>query len=259
MTSAERGLYAYCVIDGEQAPASRAGVDERYCTSVLRDEELGAVVSEVALSEFSEEALKERLEDMTFLEHTARAHDEVAFDAHAIDAACPLPMCTIFSGPDSVRDMLARDRERLRSALERIRGHDEWSVKLLGDRRMLAAGSERSAVRSSSPGHAFFERKRAQQARERSVADALGDTASELHRSLAAQAADSRLLKPQNRAISGHTGEMALNATYLVARESSERFAACAQSFAASKGDGALKVVLSGPFAPYSFVGSPAP
>jgi len=271
--SDELGLYTYCVIDGAQVPASRAGVDEQHCTSVLRDGELAAVVSEVPLSEFSEQALKERLEDLTFLEHTARAHDEVAFDAHAIDAACPLPMCTIFAGPDSVRDMLARDRERLRSALERIRGHDEWSVKLLADRRNIAAGSQQSAVgsqrsavgsqpsaaKSSSPGHAFFERKRAQRAHERSVGAALIDTASELHRTLATHAAESRRLKPQNRAISGHQGEMTLNATYLVARERWESFAGCVESFAASHAERALNVALSGPFAPYNFVGSSPP
>jgi hypothetical protein len=255
----ELGLYAYCVIDGGHAPEPRVGVDPRYRTRVLRHGALGAVISEVTLREFSEDALKERLEDIAFLESTARAHDEVTFGAHAADASCPLPLCTIFAGPDSVREMLAREHKRLRSALDRIRGHDEWSVKLLAERP--ARTSQPAAPdTSSSPGHAFFERKRAQRQRERSAGDALARTASRLHRDLTMHAAESRLLRPQNRAISAHRGEMALNAAYLVERQRSQEFAALLEEFAADgHRDDGLTVALSGPFAPYSFVGSNQP
>jgi Gas vesicle synthesis protein GvpL/GvpF len=52
---------------------------------------------------------------------------------------------------------------------------------------------------------------------------------------------------------------MALNASYLVHRSGSQRFAALVEAFAAGRRDRGLRVALSGPFAPYSLVGSPAP
>jgi Gas vesicle synthesis protein GvpL/GvpF len=257
--SGELALYAYCVVDAAQAVAPCDGVDRRYRTSMLVNEQLAVVTSEVPLSDFSAQALGQRLEDMQFLENTARTHDEVAFSAHTTDAACPLPLCTIFSGPESARDMLAREGERLRCALDRIRGHDEWSVKVLAERTRTDAQFSQPPVKSISPGHAFFERKRAQRERERELGDDLMHTARELHHALELNASESRLLKAQHRAISGHRGEMALNASYLVDRRCSERFASLVEEFAASQRDRGQRVTLSGPFAPYSFVSPPAP
>jgi Gas vesicle synthesis protein GvpL/GvpF len=253
------GLYAYCVIDARQAPPPSEGVDARYRTSVLVAGQLGVVASEVPRSEFSAPTLNERLEDMKFLERIARTHDEIAFGAHATGVACPLPLCTIFSGPESAREMLTREGERLRGVLARIRGRDEWSVKVLAERSARATGRSQALVTNSSPGHAFFERRRAERDRDRELDDDLTRTVGELHHALEQNASESRFLKAQHRAVSGHQGEMVLNTSYLVGRSGSQRFAALVKELAAGRRHRGLTVALSGPFAPYTFVSPQMP
>lgn len=254
-TDRECGLYAYCVVAAGQPPPRAPGVDSRYPLHVLEHRELATVVSEVELSEFGEEALKERLEDLGFVERIARAHNAVVLAAHAAGGACPLSVCTIFTGPQSVRQMLDREHDSLLASLARVRGREEWSVKVLADPRAVALAEPRLANdRSSSPGRAFFERKRFERERREQATRNITAAASEIHTELARHAGRGLMLKAQNRAISERDGEMALNAAYLVDREQSEQFAARAREVAQRHRRLGLSLVLSGPFAPYSFV-----
>jgi hypothetical protein len=251
----ERGLYAYCVTAAGQPPPGAPGVDSRYPLDVLEHRELTAVVSEVELSEFGEQALKERLEDLGFVERIARAHDAVVLTAHGAGGACPMSVCTIFTAPQSVRQMLDREHDSLLASLARVRGREEWSVKVLADPRTVALAEPRLASdRSSSPGRAFFERKRFERERLEEVTGNITAAAREIHTDLAGHAGGALMLTAQNRAISERDGEMALNGAYLVDREQSEQFAARAREVAERHRRLGLSLVLSGPFAPYSFV-----
>src|SRR5919201_2231532 len=131
----ERALYAYCVIPaGERPPlAGLSGVDPASGVELLTHDPLSALVSSVRLEEFGAEALKRNLEDLAWLERTARAHDAVLGRALAGDAIVPMRLCTIFADEAGVRQMLDRERETLLEVLERLHGHEEWSVKLLAD------------------------------------------------------------------------------------------------------------------------------
>src|SRR5919206_400798 len=126
-------------------------------------------LSPVSLDEFGAEPLKRNLEDMGWLERTARAHQAVLDRVLSSAAIVPMRLFTIFSDDAHVREMLEREEEVLLTTLERLRDHSEWSVKVLADRaRVQAAARGRSGASATSEpgaegaGRAYLARKKAE-------------------------------------------------------------------------------------------------
>ena len=261
MTATAVACYAYCIAPASELPtlAGLTGVDPSFSVDWVTEGKLSAAISRVCEQEFGAEALKRNLEDLAWLERTARAHDAVLARVVAGTSVLPLRLCTIFADEDGVREVLRREHERLARALRRVRGHAEWSVKVLADPRKLeAAARERGGSATfegdaESAGHAYFARKQ----RERMVRDDVRATidraAAETHAHLRGWATAGTRLPPQDRQLSGRSGEMVLNGAYLVERSSAAEFAARAQELDARYREMGLALEISGPFAPYSF------
>jgi hypothetical protein len=170
-------------------------------------------------------------------------------------------LLTIFASESRLLEMLGRQRESLVQTLGRLRGHAEWSVKLLADRRKLErAALERDRKASStgpgadSPGRAFFARKQSEREVRQKSRELAEGAAAETHDSLRRQAADARVLPAQHPQLSGRAGEMILNAAYLVGRGESDAFTATAEQLRGRYRAIGIELELSGPWAPYNFV-----
>jgi hypothetical protein len=265
MTESAVAYYVYCVVPAGEVPALEglAGVDPSFEVGSLTQDDVTAVVSRVRLREFGAESLVRNLEDLAWLERAARAHDAVLARALTGDAVVPLRLCTIFTDEAGVRDALRRKHEPLLAALRRVRGHTEWSVKILADPQMLEAASrERSSAHAGAgtqaAGRAYFERKKLERAGRDDARATIQRAAEEADVCLRGEAAAATRLAPQDRRLSGRSGEMVLNCAYLVERSNTAKFAALAQELDARHRDIGLTLELSGPFAPYNFVPSGA-
>jgi hypothetical protein len=261
MTEAGLGCYVYCVIEAGEGPPLEdlRGVDPGFGVESLTHGRLTAVVSPVSLDEFGSEALKRNLEDMSWLERTARAHQSVLDRALASDAVVPMRLCTIFSDEAKVRDMLGREQDVLSAALERLRNHAEWSVKVLADPGTAdAAARARSEALASADaaggaGRAYLARKKLERNLRDEAHAMLGGASDEIHARLREQAAAATLLPAQNRELSGRSGEMILNGAYLVQRDRAAAFAAVVEELRERHGELGLELELSGPWPPYNF------
>jgi hypothetical protein len=255
--------YVYCVVpaDNDVSFDGLTGVDPEFGVRVLTSDAVSAVVSPVGLSDFGAEALRRNLEDLAGLERTARAHDAVLARAMTGEAVVPLRLCTIFAEEHHVLDMLGRERARLLDELDRLRGHAEWSVKILADRNALEAAARRTAsmpvlagTSSDAPGHAYLARKKEDHGL-RELARAMVDAAvEEAHARLTDEATTAVLLRLQNPDVSQRPGHMVLNGAYLVHRSRAGAFTAVVRELGEAQRDRGLRVELAGPWAPYSFV-----
>ena len=263
MSESALGVYLYCIVPPGSEPQLEGltGVDGRAPVEQIRTDQLAAIVSRVPLEEFGPEPLKRNLEDLEWLERAARAHDSVLAGMMAVDAVVPMRLLTIFNDESRLRDMLERERDRLVLALDRLRGHSEWSVKLLADRGALERaaleqdrGPASPASGTDSPGRAFFARKQGQRAVREKARELAAAAAAQTHESLLRQVAGSRMLPAQHPELSGRSGEMILNAAYLVDRDQSESFAATAEQLRDRYRALGVKLEVSGPWAPYNFV-----
>lgn len=209
---------------------------------------LAALVSTVEARTFGEEALKENLERLPWLEETARAHHAVVEAASRRHPVVPLRLATIYIDDHGVCDVLERNATGFRDALDRIRGgRREWGVKAY----LTPAPSDdiSAAPEGAGPGASYLAQRRAARDRSDAWRRAAMDAAEDLHWHLAAGAVASRLHTPQDPRLTGRGGEMVLNAAYLVEDRDAERF----RQAVAAWNDQHLQLELTGPWAPYSF------
>jgi hypothetical protein len=255
-------LWAYCVTRAsDPSPEGITGV----AGSDLRridSGELVALVSRVPLAEFGEEPLRSNLNDLSWLEGVARSHEAVLEAALAECTLVPLRICTIYESEESLRRMLREEREAFGEALEALDGRQEWGVKLLVDRERLeeAAGSRSDEggtvadeLGASGGGAYMLRRRREREVRE--AADALAQEVAEgVHARLEDWATAAVTRPPQNRDLSGHEGDMLLNAAYLVELDRVDGLRGLVAELQELHRPLGASLELTGPWPPYNFV-----
>jgi Gas vesicle synthesis protein GvpL/GvpF len=253
------GLWAYCITRGGEPPAVD-GVHGGPVELVERDG-LTAFVSPVPLAEFGEDPLRRNLNDLSWLERVARQHEAVLERALEGGTIVPLRICTIFADEQGVASMLGERRSALDTALDVLDGRQEWGVKLIVDRGALERAARASApegfedeVEGRSAGGAYMQRRR-QERQLREIADRLAqDLAEDVHARLQDWATDAVVNPPQNPELSGHEGEMLLNAAYLVETAKVERLHELVVELRELHRGLGAQLELTGPWPPYNFV-----
>ncbi|MFF7654111.1 GvpL/GvpF family gas vesicle protein [Streptomyces sp. NPDC007983] len=211
---------------------------------------LAVLAGPVPAADFDEGPLRERLEDLTWLEGVARAHQRVVDTAGADTCVIPVRMATVCRGEEGLRRLLATGRDRFTTALDRLEGRVEWGVKVYA---APAPAEEPSAEPSAATSGRDYLRRRG--AQRRASEERWGRTeegARRVHETLAALAEGARLHPPQDVRLSGEADRNVLNAAYLLPREDSEAFAEQVGRLAGR--EPGLRLELTGPWAPYSFV-----
>jgi hypothetical protein len=258
-----RAHYVYGVVRaGAALPADLAGVEPSAPVGQVEEGDLAALVSEVPLAEFDEDALRENLNDVAWLEEKARAHEDVLEAALARGAVVPLRLCTVFAGEEQVRAMLVREHGVLKDALERLEGRAEWGLKAYADRGAVErealqqiAGDD-DEVAEMSAGTAYMNRRRAE-ARAREQVEEIADRwALAIHARLAAVASEALLNPLQKPEMSGHEGEMFLNGVYLVSDAEAPAFRAAVAALGEEFDRHGVELDLTGPWPAYNFVKS---
>jgi Gas vesicle synthesis protein GvpL/GvpF len=257
-------LWAYCALPaGDWLPGEAEGVAPPAPIERIDGTEVGVLVSRVPLGEFGSEPLRENLNDLVWLERVARAHEDVLDRALRAGPIVPLRLCTIYESEDSVRAMLDREHSSLAKALAALTGREEWGVKVLVDPEKLAeqaqaaspevaALKEQASAQSAGGG---YMRKRRVERETREAAGALArEIAEQIHARLQDWAADAVTRPSQNRELSGHEGEMLLNAAYLVESKRADGLAELVSELEDRYSSVGARIELTGPWPPYNFV-----
>lgn len=246
---AEYGTYLYAITYdlGESALPRLTGVAGTDVRALERSG-LRAFVGEVPLEEFGEEALRQNLEDLAWLESTARAHNDVVDSLARATPTAPVRLVTVYSGDEQVAALLDQREEEFRAVLSRIAGRSEWGVKVYVDQERAAQSAPANAVRER-PGMAYLKRRRHDlQSREEAWQQAASRAAA-IDDALAALSVATRKHPAQDPQLSGRKEWMVLNAAYLVDDERRDEFTRAANSIH----DPDIEIQLTGPWAPYSF------
>lgn len=250
-TRAESGCYLYAIARG-LGNADLTGTTGLQDGSlrVVEHRGLAAVVSTVGLDEYGDEGLRRNLEDLGWLERTARIHDAVVHAAAAVAPTAPMRLATICLDDDGVRTRLDEWHDALQRTLDRIEGRMEWSVKAFAPEadQAPAASSERPAT---GAGTAYLMRRKAETAQRETTADAAAAMADDLHAQLSAASVASRRLAPQDRRLAGYEGTMTLNGAYLVDADAAGEFRSVVERLSAEHPD--VRIDVQGPWPPYSF------
>lgn len=257
-------LWCYCVARATDAlPEDVEGVDESGRLRRVEAGGLAVLTSRVPLAEFGEEPLRENLNDFPWLEQVARRHEAVLEEALGGATIVPLRLCTIFEDEGGVKQMLVDQGPSLREALDALEGRQEWGAKLLVQPSALeSAARERSAearalqdeLEARSGGGAYMLRRRLERHLRQEAERIGGELGDAVHAALSDCATDFVLNSPQNRELSGHDGDMLLNAAYLIEDDNVERLHALVAELEREHAGMGARLELSGPWPPYNFV-----
>lgn len=214
---------------------------------VVEHRGLEAVVSDVGLTEFGEDGLRQNLERMDWLEEVARGHDTVVQAVAALGPTAPLRLATICLDDAAVRRRLDEWYDALEVVLDRVEGRMEWSVKAFAP----SAEAHPPAGVAAAGGAAYLQRKKQELAARENREGAALKLAEQLHDDLSSGSSASRRLPPQDPRLTGHQGTMILNGAYLVDIDEGAGFEERVHSLMAEHPD--ARIELGGPWPPYSF------
>jgi hypothetical protein len=251
-------LYGFIAADAE-APSALQGIGGSV-VRVVSGDTIAAVVSDVPARDFDAAEIERRIEDIDWVGRRGLEHEHVVswFVDHG--DIVPVPIFTLYSGPEALRRDLAERRETVRQHLERLAGKREWDCKLACDLAQLTAtiGAVSDPVRTldaeiaaAQPGRQFLlERKRQELARAEAKSLA-AERADALCRALAAVAEDHvRLTITRTR----ETLPVVLHAALLVRHEREHELAAALAEVMRELEPIGFAASLTGPWAPYRFV-----
>jgi hypothetical protein len=215
---------------------------------------LTAVVGSVPASEYGDAALRRHLEDLTWLEATARAHDRVVSALMRHGPTVPLRLATVCLDDARVRAVLEERRADLGAALELVTGRTEWGVKAYADIDALTSTAVESAADGvAGSGTVWLARRRAQVSARDNVEHEVAAQADAIHTHLVRRSVAGRRQPPAAPILSGTKERVALNGTYLVDGDRADDFAETVRALGKTHPD--LRLELTGPWPPYSFAG----
>ncbi|MDT0382339.1 GvpL/GvpF family gas vesicle protein [Streptomyces sp. DSM 42041] len=250
-------LYAVCRPGSDACGNTLTGVPGHPGGGTVRTLTVGpltAVVQDVPAAEYTEEALRDRLAERTFLERCARTHHEVIADAASRADTLPLPLATLYLGEDSLRDVLHRDAGRFGAALDRIAGREEWGVKVYAAAHLDAPHDPPAAAPaepSANSGRAYLDRLRDRNRTRRERADDAVRVAQRVESALRGTAVAVRRLRTHATQTTGGDGTQVLNAACLMPRGQEPALARTVTRLRTSEG---VHIEVTGPWVPYSFV-----
>jgi Gas vesicle synthesis protein GvpL/GvpF len=238
---------------------------------------LTALVSTVRLEEYGEAALRENLEDLAWLEATARAHHDVVDRAAHAAPTAPVRIATIYRDDARVAQVLTEQGGGFARALDRVTGRAEWGVKAYAHRQALeptepadppeppqpaatgagTAGAGTAGAGTAGAGTAYLRRRQDERRRRADAGRKVSEQATAIHEGLAGHAVASRHHPPQDPKLSGRDGIQILNAAYLLDDGDAQAFAAAAR--AAGDRYPGIEVEVTGPWPPYSFIDTTGP
>jgi gas vesicle protein GvpL/GvpF len=166
VTDELRYLYAVAGANAETAiaAANLRGIDGGRVEAIVEGHLLGAT-SVVPASDYEEEPLNQRLQDLEWLTPRAASHQEVNGKLLELaDAVIPLAFGAIYRDVEGVRDLLRTRAADLAGRLRAVAGRAEWIVSIERDGPSAptggAVGALDAEIASAPPGRAFLLGKR---------------------------------------------------------------------------------------------------
>jgi len=217
---------------------------------------LTALVSDVDLDEFGADALARNLEDLDWLEQVARAHHHVIEAASRRLPVLPVGLTTVYSSEAGLAAAFGEREEEFTDGLALVRDRAEWGVKAYARREPARPEPARTApAGGKGSGLDYLKRRREQLDTQRESRRDAAQAARDVHAVLADEAISTRLHPPQSPQLSGADTPMLLNAAYLLDRADGIGFSEAVAAVADARPE--LRLELTGPWPPYSFVGEP--
>lgn len=259
----EKGLYLYCVLNStEELDINLLGIDNKHEPYIIPCQEVGVLVSEVLLSEFGQQELAEKVQDLAWLQRKAKRHERVIEEAMNKTSVIPLTFGVIFKKEIRLKETIRRTLHKIKGTFEMIKDCEEWGLKLYCDFLQLRASISNisSEVReieyrleeNQGVGMEFLK-QRLDQELDNKVKKEAFRIADKVYKELSAIAAQAQLNKIEDLEVDGFSKPMLLNSVYLVEQDKSADLLLKLKELEVKYSDLGFYFYYSGPWPPYNF------
>lgn len=264
-------LYLYAIVDAAWGLAELLaqdpvpGIEPGEPLFTLGAERLLAVVSRVPASLFLEEPLNALLADLPRLAPYVLRHEDAVRRLSSVrPGLLPMSFGTVYRSNERVVALLRKHSHEFHALLERLLDKDEWGIKLFADSRCVIAAAEGATevlralageIAAASPGRAYLLAKRREQLLAGEARRLLGEAIDRVLQDLAKASASMERDQLPNPV--GEGPQLVAKAAFLVERARAAQFRSLAGEIQRSCPAIGCTLELTGPWAPYSFVGEP--
>lgn len=259
-----KAFYLYGVIDHLEVQAVLGELKTPSPVRCLPIGDLGALIRDVAMEEFGEDALKERMKDPKWLEQHIWHHARVLEVAMRFGTVIPMKFLTIFRTEERLlKSLLALD-ETLHGLCGKLQGKEEWGVKAFCDPQCVQAAVEaqhdrvkqlKAQLAGKPSGTAYLVRKQLEELVRRESGLRLVVHLESISCRLSAVAHETKF-NPATQELTNR--QMVLNAALLVNKTSVSSLADEVGALRQEYLPRGFEFELVGPFPPYSFSELPA-
>jgi hypothetical protein len=256
-----KALYLYCFArTGKVKTDNLMGIDDRHPVFTRNYDDITAVLSQVMLEEFVGQAAEARMHDIAWITPRACRHQEVIEQIGSQTDLFPARFGTIFSTDDVLAHLIRQHHEQIRTFLDSVQGHAEWSLKgylnrnkAVAELSTAALSAEAQRLERISAGARYFEEKKIKAAAAKQLNHRLKTVLNALMQNLDEVATRHCCRTLLSRKATGSETDMVLNGAFLVANDCLEDFRNRADQFNQAHAQAGLVFELSGPWPPYSF------
>jgi len=261
------GLYLYCIKEKSGSPIglSSKAIDGKGEVFVFGYRELEAVVSSIPLEEFTSQEIQNKArENLGWIKEKAVQHETVMEElANGGANLLPMRFGVIFRERTNIEATLEKNYYKIKNALDRIRGKQEWSVKVYlksskDFEQALKANDDtirkkEKAIAEAPEGVAFFLEQELKEILARAMDRELSNVANLVFTSLERKAHAAKKCKILTKELTNRNDTMTLNAAFLIAGERVEDFRKEAEAVERTIRDRGFCLEYCGPWPNYNF------
>jgi hypothetical protein len=258
-------IYLYCLLPGDAQVdlGGLAGMEPEGPVRLVTVGELQAAISDVG-DDFAEAQLNARIRDLDWLSPRAVRHHEVVDQLYArCKPLLPLTFGAIFVSMESLQRRLAGQEADLVAGLARLRGREQWDLKLSRDEAAFAGrlrehsaelGKAESELSAKPPGTRFLLEKKVQAIQAREAQRIAAAVRKDVHDTLSACAVESHRdqLATPPRPQSVH---LDLKGAYLVEEAAADGLRIAVDALSKKYASLGYQLELSGPWPAFTFAG----
>jgi hypothetical protein len=265
MSESTKAYYVYCVVEKSAAEVlqqkSPVAIEETSSLELVDHDNLSAVVSQVSLQDYSEEALAARLNDASWTAIRAMRHEHVVEYFSNRTSTVPLRFGTIYLDRSGVATMLREQETNLTAILARLQGREEWGVNVYCDRAVLLENITRVSPRlreltdeakKASAGQSYLLQKKIETLKTDETRIEIGRAADQIEKRLTNESEGATKLRILKVETTDH-GELKAKFAFLVVKSNFKSFHEAAEELARELEQAGIRIELTGPWPAYNF------
>ncbi|PZE19704.1 GvpL/GvpF family gas vesicle protein [Paenibacillus xerothermodurans] len=260
-------LYLYGLVPSEEVSGrsfpTLKGFDGKGDLFTIQIENITAIVCYLAAENYSEESIKERINnDMEWLQEKAFHHHETVMQLSKIFTIIPLKFCTLYHTQDSLETSVHSNESKIAESFALIDGTEEWNLKIYCDDALLKKQvsqnndkieAKRAEINRLPKGKQFFAKKKLDKLIETELEEEKIRVSETIHLHLKELALKGNVKSTWSNEATGRKDNMTWNGVYLVSQSKVDSFLEQIQQYDKNMREKGWQFKATGPWPAYHF------